>query len=111
MNLASRMDERVTIQAEARTPNGQGGFTTTWADVASVWAEIIGLSGEESIEAAIERSSARYRVTIRKRSDVTPRHRLDWNGTKLDVRSVLPDPRNSRGALVLICEAGLNREN
>lgn len=111
MNLASRLRERVTLQAEARTSNGQGGFTTAWSDVATIWAEVIGLSGDESIQAAIERSSIRYRVTIRKRSDVSPRNRLVWGSTKLDVRSVIADPRNDKAALVLICEAGLNREN
>ena len=75
---AGQLKERVTLQQQGRTSNGQGGFTVGWSDVADTptfWARVIGLSGEESVSAAIERASMRWRVEIRRRTDVTAAHR------------------------------------
>ena len=110
---AGKLNERVTIQAQARTPNGQGGFSTGWADVAAapnVWARVMGLSGGESLESAVERSLMRWRVEIRQRTDVTTAHRLVWNGLNLDVKAVFPHPDAPRQTTVLLCESGLSQD-
>lgn len=105
--------ERVTIQHEARAPNGQGGFTTTWTDALvapKVAAEIVGLSGDEAIAAGVERSVTRWRVTIRRRDDVSPRNRLLWNGLALNIVSAMPLPKDPRFYTLLICESGLSAD-
>jgi SPP1 family predicted phage head-tail adaptor len=105
--------ERVTVQQQVRTPNGQGGFSVAWSDVAAaptIWAEVTGLSGDEAITAAVERSVTRWRVIIRKRTDITPAHRLVWNGVNLDVKSIMPLPSAPRALTLLICESGLSAE-
>jgi head-tail adaptor len=59
---AGRLRERVTIEAETRVPNGQGGYATDWAPLPTaptVWAEVIGLNGGEGIRAGVERSVSR----------------------------------------------------
>jgi SPP1 family predicted phage head-tail adaptor len=96
--------DRVTIEAEQRTPNGQGGYTTGWSPVATVWAEVIGLNGNEAMRASIERSVSLYRVNLRKRDDVSAANRLRWNGRVLSITSVLPHPQEPRTALQLLCE-------
>lgn len=101
----------MTIQQQGRTPNGQGGFTVAWTNVTdtpTIWARVIGLSGDESVTAAIERSSMRWRVEIRKRSDITAAHRLVWNGVNMDVRAVFPHPSEPTKTTVLLCESGLS---
>lgn len=105
---AGILRERVTIQSEQRTSNGRGGFTTGWSNVTAptVAAEIVGLSGDEAIEANIQRASTTWRVTIRRRSDVTPKHRLLWGAVVMAVRSVIPHPKWPREATLLICESG-----
>lgn len=103
------MNEQVTIQAETRTANGQGGYTTSWANVATdptVWARVIGLSGDEALQAGIQRAVQQWRVHIRLRTDVTPKHRLLWSGLTLNVKAAMPDPRQPRDFTLLICESG-----
>lgn len=107
MNLSTgSLSERVTIEQEARTSNGQGGYTTGWSPLATVWAEVIPLSGDEAITAQVERAVARYRVSIRRRDDVTAKHRLIWRGQTLAIKSALPHPKDLRGGLLMICESG-----
>ena len=102
-----RLKELVSIQRETRTSNGQGGYTTSWSEVAKVRAEIIGLSGDEALAAGVERSVQQWRVTIRRRSDISPKNRIQWGGQLLDVRSAIPDPKEPRAFTLLICESGL----
>ena len=102
---AGKLRHRVTIECEGKTPNGQGGFTTAWAPVASgVPAEIIGLSGSEAISSGVERSVTLYRVSIRSRSDVSAKVRLKWNGRVLAVKSVIPHPQHPVTAMQILCE-------
>lgn len=110
---AGLLKDRVTIQQQNRTPNGQGGFSVGWANVAdtpTIWARVIGLSGDESVAAAVERASMRWRVEIRRRTDITPAHRLVWNGTNLNVKAVFPHPNAPREVTVLLCESGLSEQ-
>jgi SPP1 family predicted phage head-tail adaptor len=111
-SLARRLIHRVEIEAETRTPDGAGGFTRTWARVGpgSVAAEIYGLSGAEAMKAGIERNVQQWRVTIRRRQDVTAEHRLQWllatGNVRLDIKSVMADPKAPREATLLLCESG-----
>jgi len=107
---AGQLRERITIEIEARTPNGQGGFTIAWASVSTspvVWAEVIGLNGSEAIRAGIERSVSVYRINMRQRSDISARNRLQWNGQVLAIKSVLPHPDEPKAFLQLLCETGV----
>lgn len=108
MGIASgRLRDRVSLEDETRSPNGQGGFTTAWSAIdESISAEVIGLTGEESVTAAVERTSQRWRVTMRKRTPpVTTKQRLFWDGRALNIKSVLPDPKAPRSAIICICES------
>jgi SPP1 family predicted phage head-tail adaptor len=106
MNAGS-LTEKVTIQQEVRAANGQGGFTTSWSDVETaprVSANIVGMSGDEAISAGVERSVTRWRVTIRRRPEVSPRHRLLWNGLVLNIVSAMPLPNDPRAFTLMVCE-------
>jgi SPP1 family predicted phage head-tail adaptor len=106
---AGDLRDRVIIHEEVQTPDGQGGYTTNWTPIAAapqgVWAKVIGLTGDEALAGLVERSTATWRVTIRKRPGITTKHRLIWDGRTLNVKSVLPDPKEPRAALLLICES------
>lgn len=104
---AGRFRERVTIEAESRKANGQGGFTSGWSAIAkAVPAEIIALSGDEALRLGIERSTSQYRVRMRKRAGLSPQNRLLWGTLTLAVKSVLPDPREPHRLQLLVCESG-----
>lgn len=106
---AGRLRERVAIEEETSVPNGQGGFRAGWSTVAGaarVPAEIIGLSGDEALQSGAERAIATYRVRMRKRTGLTAKNRLQWNGQTMAIETVLPDPREPKTMLLLICEIG-----
>lgn len=102
-----RLNKRVVIEEErTRIPNGQGGYTTAWTPLQQqprAWAEIIGLTSDEVIIAFQNTNRQQWRVTMRTRSDVTPKHRLRHAGRIYSITSLLPDPR-AHDAMVLICE-------
>jgi SPP1 family predicted phage head-tail adaptor len=100
------LTELVDIEQEARVSNGQGGYTTSWSKLADEWAEIIGMSGDEALLAGVQRAVQQWRVTISRRDDVKPRHRIKWGDLYLDIKAAMPLPKDPRNFTLLICESG-----
>lgn len=66
---AGRLRHRVKIQRRVETQNSTTGYvTTTWQDVAIVWAGIEPMSVRELMAAGIEDSKINTRIVIRYRS-------------------------------------------
>ena len=106
---AGRLRDEVTIQEPNLVDNKRGGRKPApgedaWKDVDTVHAEIIALRGGEALQNGIQRGTQLWRVTIRIRDDVTPRHRLVWNGTPLNIRTAAPN--EERDGLVMTAESG-----
>ncbi|MDH8147803.1 phage head closure protein, partial [Klebsiella pneumoniae] len=59
------MRHRINIRnfITKRTPSGQP--TEEWSDGATIWAEVKGISGRESLTAGAERADATIRVWVR----------------------------------------------
>jgi head-tail adaptor len=111
--LASRLIDRVSIEIEQETPNGQGGFESAWTSIGTAAAEVKGLSGTAAFTAGIERDVNQWRVTLRRRDDLTAKHRLQWlrsvaagGALRLEIKSVMPDPKQPQDATLLLCESG-----
>jgi SPP1 family predicted phage head-tail adaptor len=62
---ASTLRHRVTIQARNTSTDALGQPTSTWSDVATVWAEVNPLSGRELLLAQAGRAQISGVVTIR----------------------------------------------
>jgi len=103
---AGSLNRRVTIEAEQRVANGQGGWITSWEPVATVWAEMIPLRGDEALQANIVRSVQLWKVTIRHRPSVTTAHRLRYRDLTLNIRSAA-DPDGLRERTVMTAESGV----
>jgi len=67
---------RLTLEQSSLTPDGGGGVTESWVQVAQFWGKIIPLSGRESVEAARIAGRYRYEITIRHRAGVEPEMRF-----------------------------------
>lgn len=106
-HLASRLIRRVSLQAAATSPDGTGGQTVTgWNEVASVFAEISPLRGQEQLVARQMTSSVNHRLTIRYRTDVTAGMRAVYGARAFNIRAVInPGEWNER--LELLCDEGL----
>lgn len=100
------MRERVTIEQEVRSADGQGGFTKSWTVTATVWARVKPERGGEQLEAMRLEAQQMYRVTIRGGVTVTPKYRLGWNGLKLNIRSVT-NPDEKGRFLEILAEEGV----
>jgi SPP1 family predicted phage head-tail adaptor len=102
---AGSLRERLTIERPVRVADDAGGARTTWAALATVWAEVVSLGGVET--ALGERREARtsHRVTMRFRDDVTAEMRLVWRGRSLDIRG-MRDPDGKRRWLAINAEEG-----
>lgn len=103
---AGRLRHRVTLQSAADTADGGGGFTTTWSDVATVWAAIEPLAARERLFAQQLENPVTHRVTIRYRAGVTATMRLKFGARVFNIRGVINAGERDR-TLELLCEEGV----
>jgi SPP1 family predicted phage head-tail adaptor len=101
---AGRRRGRVTILRQVKQSTGKGGFTVAWTDVATVKAEVLALTGRESLVEHVLQGIAVYRITIRWRGDVKPADQLRLaDGRLLNIRSA-DDSTGRRHDLVIIAD-------
>lgn len=101
-----QMRERVIIQQESNVSDGMGGVTLGWSAVATVWARVAPLRGMEAQQARQVQDVQSYKVTMRYRSDVTPKMRLVWGSKTLNIRAVINPDEKSRYS-ELLCDEGV----
>lgn len=83
------MDKRVTLQSVSRASDGQGGFTESWADTATVWAAFAPASGYEKMIAGQMKSEISHNVLMRYRPGVTTKMRIAWGARTFDIKEVI----------------------
>ena len=88
MSRAGRYRHRVTIQRVTETKDADGGYVKTWADLATVWAEIRGVGGREYFDKDVVTSEVSCVFIIRFRSDLVPTDRLSWNGDSYEIVAI-----------------------
>lgn len=109
---AGRLNQRVTFQQESTVPDGGGGQTVSWLNVAglvSIAAEFRPERGRERLEAG--RLEAANAGTLRIRSfalsrSITEKHRVLIDTVPYQVRSIV-DPDGRREMLELLVERGV----
>lgn len=87
----ARMRDRVTLQQRQSGQDAAGQPSQTWADVATVWADVRRLSGIEAIKAGADTATVRASVRVRWRSGVDAGMRLVIDGQAHDIEAVLPN--------------------
>jgi SPP1 family predicted phage head-tail adaptor len=76
MTAAGELNRRLALQAPVEMPDGAGGVTRSYADVATVWAKLVPFAARGQVVAAASGATITHRIVMRLRSDVTTRHRL-----------------------------------
>lgn len=102
---AGELDQRVTLRRETRTSDGMGGDTATWTDIATVWAKVRPMTGNEREHSDRLNATANYLIVIRAREDIDERCIAVHSGTKYNIRFVKREPRSR--FLALECERGV----
>lgn len=105
------LDQRIRLEAETRTPDGGGGWTISWSEIATVWARVLPISAREALRAGQLEAAGMYRVTIRNRRDISPgaAMRIVWvtNGDMvLNIRQAA-DPGARAQVRELVAESGV----
>jgi SPP1 family predicted phage head-tail adaptor len=100
------MDQRITLDQEARTADTYGGAVVTWATLATVWANVRPLSGRERADMAAIEAPASYRFTIRRRNDITEAMRIGWNSQVFNIRFIA-DPGSRSLYMAIDAERGV----
>lgn len=103
MMRAGNLRHRIAIQTNTPSVDAYGQPVEGWATVATVWAEVVMLSGRELMAAQQVESQASVRVTIRRR-DVDARQRVSWDGRLFGVEAIIHDPSNRRTTQLLCSE-------
>lgn len=100
-----QLDQRVQIQRKAVTRASNGEEVVTWVLVATVWAEVRALRGEEFFAGAQMQNSVDHQVRLRWRADITREMRILWGDQPLDIVSIVPLGRHD--ALEILALAGV----
>lgn len=82
MTRLSELRHRLTLQEVQRVSDGAGGATTSWTDVAEVWAQLTPAGGSEGVEAGRLAGKLAYEVVLRYRDGVRPAMRFVF-GTRV----------------------------
>lgn len=99
---AGRLNRQVCLDAPVATPDGAGGRTPGFLEVARFFAAIEALGAEQRDDGGFALSSRSMRVIFRFRSDVTLAHRLRL-GERVLVLQGLADPDETRRYLIATC--------
>jgi len=115
-NTSSRLRHKLTLQQEIQTPDGAGGSSKSWEDVADLWAEIIPIvgagassskgSGKEILLAGQVQAEVSHRILLRYRDGVTPAMRLVFESRIFNIRAVA-DIDEKRDTLQLLVQEGV----
>lgn len=103
---SSRLRRRITVEQPVLTDDGLGGHTTSWNNVATIWAEVTPLRGDEQILNERLAMVATHRFTIRYREDVFANMRIGYDGKYYNIRSII-DAGDAHIFLEIIAEEGV----
>ncbi|HWU68670.1 MAG TPA: phage head closure protein [Stenotrophobium sp.] len=104
------LNRKITIQSLQSGQDAAGQPINTWADVATVWANVKGETGMASIRKTLPRDGVAmsldaYSFRIRFRADITAGMRVLYQGTAFDILQVRMD-YSGRVWTDLVCETG-----
>jgi SPP1 family predicted phage head-tail adaptor len=83
------LNQRITIQSQTRTSDGMGGWTETWATLATVWAAVWPVSAREILKAGQTSMEITHRIKIRYRAGVDPSYRILFGTRYFSIMSII----------------------
>ena len=99
--MIGEMRHQIVIEKPSRVPDGMGGFSTTWAAAATVWAAVTPLNATERLENLRAGVSITHRLRMRFRADLTSSWRFLHAGQYYDIISPIDQGNNHRWLDVL----------
>ncbi len=99
--------KRLVLEEPVRTSDGGGGASIAWQAVATLWARVQPLAGDERHEADRTTGRLRFAVTVRHRAGVRPEMRFRLGARALHILSVRDEDERGRWLHCLCEERGL----
>ena len=99
---AGQLRHKLTLQRSSKTTAVGGKRTTTWTDVAEMYASIKPLEGTELQAAQATNAKASHEIVTRYRAGVTPKHRFAFGSRTFNIKSVLNVDERS-ATLKMVC--------
>ncbi|MFA7415239.1 MAG: phage head closure protein [Rhizobium sp.] len=96
------MTARLTLQAPADLPDGQGGATAGFSDVTALWARIVPLAAVAEERAGADAVTVTHNVWVRHRADLAAGMRL-MKGGRVFAVSTVRDPDETGRYLICQC--------
>lgn len=76
MSGPGQLNRRMVLETVSESDDGIGGVTRLYDVVTTLWAQVIPLSARADNAAASLGAAARSTIVIRRRTDITTRHRF-----------------------------------
>lgn len=70
------LNRRLTLEAPADVPDGQGGFGRNYSAVSTIWASVMPAGARDAFDADARGANVSHRIVMRRNAAVTLRHRL-----------------------------------
>ena len=109
---AGALGQRITLQQRTLAQDATGGQLATWTDVATVWAEVVPLSGRELIAAQAVASETSHQITLRWQPvfadpKTVAALRVVYNGRLFNINAAINEDERNRMLTLLVSE-GMN---
>lgn len=101
--IISRLNQRIELQAPTSTPDAMGGCDTSYATVATVWAEVEPLTGRELEAAQASYSEVDLKVIMRYYSGLSAQYRIK-HGTKYYSIVAVLNLQSGKKDLKILCK-------
>lgn len=106
---AGKLRHIISIEEPIETQDIDGSIIKSWAiSNSGVYASIEPLSGKEFISAKQEQHSITARITIRYKSGITTKSRVNYNNKIYNIHAVLSDIDSGIEYLTLLVSNGVN---
>ena len=92
--ILGRMNERIVIESVSETRSASGAVSESWSTFATVWAAIsYQKSGTDEKEMVAKQTTVRnVEFTVRHRTDVTEKMRINYDSRYYDIDRITYEP-------------------
>ncbi len=88
--MIGKLRHRITIQTPTITRSDRGAEVLTWADTATVYADIRTVGGQEQVIAnQLETATLLHTITIRYRTGLTSKQRIKWGARYFAIEAII----------------------
>ena len=99
--MIGELNQRASILAPMTTPDGGGGISESWSVVATLWARLEPVSGDERFAAQALQAHGSYRIIVRRNAVVAAGRRVAIGARTFRILDVLDA---GTPAITLLCE-------